>query len=416
MGTSLTNTGMATAAQFDAFYLAGNWEKGDHDGNGFVNQADADWMATRYTAFGVTLPDRLAYSGTFESFTNSLGTSARWNAGRNAQAKLVETGNFKQEVTGFLSWSGTGTGAARRSSSFVTIRNQNTAETTAAVNAQTRTMQANLSSPIDLGQSSDTYVTFLVRENSAALSAAQLASSNRTLTLDFLNAAGASQFDFSFHGLQQQCGIDSVADTLGQDVTAGGFSANSTYLFVGKISGNGAAAHTLQASLFSNGAMVADFTNPDFQWMLTATGGDGFNPLITNLQLSSNSVANYTVSNVWVGNSTAILPPTLTSQGDFNHDGIVDSRDYVLWRKTMGQTGANLASDGNGNYQVDAGDLNTWRAHFGQSVSGAGAELLSTSIPEPEGILLALAGILTTLFARYTPAFVTSLTAAFNRR
>ena len=53
MGMALTNTGMTTAAQFDAFYMAGNWEKGDHDGNGFVNQDDADWLAGRYTALGV---------------------------------------------------------------------------------------------------------------------------------------------------------------------------------------------------------------------------------------------------------------------------------------------------------------------------------------------------------------------------
>src|SRR4029078_4255030 len=102
MGVSLTNTGMATAAQFDAFYLNGNWEKGDHDGNGFVNQADADWLAGRDAALGVNLPDRLAYSGTFEIFTGSLGVVGRWKAGRGAQEKLVETGNFKQEAANFL--------------------------------------------------------------------------------------------------------------------------------------------------------------------------------------------------------------------------------------------------------------------------------------------------------------------------
>src|SRR5262249_19135697 len=118
MGTSLTNTGITSAAQFDAFYMNGNWEKGDHDGNGFVNQADADWLAGRYATLGVNLPDRLAYSGTFEGFSNSLGVTGRWKAGRNAQNKLVETGNFKQEVTNFLSWSGTGVGASKRSTSF----------------------------------------------------------------------------------------------------------------------------------------------------------------------------------------------------------------------------------------------------------------------------------------------------------
>ena len=73
------------------------------------------------------------------------GSPGRWKAGRNAQNNLVETGNFTQDGTNFLSWSGTGVGASKRSNSFVTIRNQNSAETTAGVNSQSRTMQADLS-------------------------------------------------------------------------------------------------------------------------------------------------------------------------------------------------------------------------------------------------------------------------------
>jgi hypothetical protein len=307
MGTALTNTGMTTAAQLDAFYLGGNWEKGDHDGNGFVNQADADWLAGRYAALGVTLPDRLAYAGTFENFSNSMGFLGRWKAGRNAQNKLVETGNFTQNGSNYLTWSGTGVGAAKRSTYFTTLRNQSSTETAAGVNSQARTMQADLSANIELALSQDTYVTFLVRENTGALSAAQLASSNRTLSLDFLDSTGATQFDFAFRGLQQQFAIDSVADTTGQDVSASGFAANSTYLFVVKISGNGAGANTMKASLFANGAVVANFTDPNFQWMLTAQGSAAYNPLITDLKFTSRSEANYTVSNIWIGDAATVF-------------------------------------------------------------------------------------------------------------
>jgi GH18 family chitinase len=396
MGTALTNTGITTAAQLDAFYLGGNWEKGDHEGNGFVNQADADWLAARYTALGVTVPDRLAYAGTFENFSNSTGIVGRWKAGRNAQNKLVETGNFMQNGSNYLTWSGTGVGAAKRSNYFATLRNQNSAETTAAVNSQSRTMQADLSANIDLSQNQDTYVTFLVRENTSPLSPAQLASSNRTLSLDFLDSTGATQFDFALHGLQQQFAIDSVADAMGQDVSASGFAANSTYLFVGKISGNGAGANTIYASLFASGAVVANFTDPNFQWMLSALGSATYNPVITDLQFTSRAEANYTVSNVWIGNAATILPPTLTSQGDFNHDGVVDAIDYVVWRKTLGQSGANLAADGNGNYQVDAGDLGTWRAYMGQTVAGVGSGAVdsATAVPEPCCRLLLVSAIL----------------------
>jgi hypothetical protein len=397
MGMSLTNTGTATAAQFDAFYMNGNWEKGDHDGNGFVNQADADWLAGRYATLGVTLPDRLPYSGTFESFTSSIGLSGRWRAGRNAQNKLLETSNFKQEAGNFLTWSGQGRGATFGSTSFVTVRNQNSTEASAGQNSLARTMQATLAANIDLSQNQDTYFKFLVRENTAPLSATQLASSNRTLSLDFLNAAGASQFDFALRGLQQQLAIDSVADAAGQDASAGGFSANSTFLFVGKISGNGTGANTLQASLFSTGALVANFTDPSFQWMLTANGSLGFDPIISAVQFTTRAESNFTVSNLWIGSATALLPPNRTSQGDFNQDGVVNTADYVFWRKSMGQTGANLLADGNGNNQVDLGDLFTWRAHFGQNLSGAGAgsSLDSSSpVPEPTGFAIAILGFI----------------------
>ncbi|HVT29091.1 MAG TPA: glycosyl hydrolase family 18 protein [Lacipirellulaceae bacterium] len=403
MGASLANTGMATAAQFDAFYLDGNWEKGDHDGNGFVNQADADWLAGRFASLGVNLPDRLAYTGTFEGFPSSLGINGRWTAVRSAQGKLIETGNFKQEVTNYLLWSGTGAGAATHSNAFVTIRNQNSAEVTAGINAQARMMEAKLATPMDLGQNQDTYVKFLVRENTGPLSAAQLASGSRTLSLDFLNNSGVSQFDIAFHGLQQQFSIDSVADVAGQDVTATAFSANATYLLIAKISGNGTGANTLQASLFPSGALVANFTDSGFQWMLTAQSSSGFNPLITDIRFTSNGVANYTVSNVWIGDAATLLPPTLTSQGDFNHDGHVDASDYVVWRKTLGKTGANLAADANGNYLVDAGDLMIWRANTGMSVTAGGGALGSgSSVPEPRALLLLMTGFIA---AAVSPCF-----------
>jgi hypothetical protein len=392
MGTSTTSYNLADDAQFDAFYLNGNWEKGDHDGNGFVNQADADWLAGRYTALGVSLPDRLPFSGTFENFAGSTGINGRWKGGRDRQNALLETGNYTQHGANSLSWTGAGAGADKHSNYAVTIRNQNTAEVAAGINSTARTMQADLSTTADLGQSTDTYVTFLVRENAGSLSATQLASNNRTLTLAFQNGAGVSQFDFAIRGLQHQFAIDSVADPTGEDVAASGFNSNSVYLFVGKFSGNGAAANTMQASLFSAGSVVANFTDPAFQWMLTAQSTSGYDPIITGLQFSTPAEANFTVSNVWIGNAATILPPTLTSQGDFNHDGVVDSADYVAWRNADGQSGTNLAADANGDNVVDSADLDMWRAHFGESVTAGGAGLGSAAVPEPTLLSLVFIG------------------------
>jgi hypothetical protein len=84
--------------------------------------------------------------------------------------------------------------------------------------------------------------------------------------------------------------------------------------------------------------------------------------------------------------------------GDFTGDGVVDGRDYVLWRSELGQTGPSLQADGNRDYVVDMNDYNLWRLHFGQ-VAGSGAE--TASVPEPESIgMLTLLGLTYRLLLR----------------
>jgi hypothetical protein len=66
--------------------------------------------------------------------------------------------------------------------------------------------------------------------------------------------------------------------------------------------------------------------------------------------------------------------------GDFNSDGKVDARDYVVWRKK------------NGTQQ----EFNDWRAHFGLT-SGNGSAASApptTSVPEPAVWIVILAGLL----------------------
>jgi uncharacterized protein YjbI with pentapeptide repeats len=61
--------------------------------------------------------------------------------------------------------------------------------------------------------------------------------------------------------------------------------------------------------------------------------------------------------------------------GDFNHDGSVDTADYIIWRKNPG-----------GIYTQT--EFNTWRANLGQttgSVSTSG--LPSGAVPEPAGLM-----------------------------
>jgi hypothetical protein len=67
------------------------------------------------------------------------------------------------------------------------------------------------------------------------------------------------------------------------------------------------------------------------------------------------------------------------SLGDFNHDHIIDSADYAVWRKGFGTT-------------YSASDYDHWRAHFGQSI-GSGATAFGTTAPVPESAPLALFSI-----------------------
>jgi hypothetical protein len=87
--------------------------------------------------------------------------------------------------------------------------------------------------------------------------------------------------------------------------------------------------------------------------------------------------------------------PTLP---DYNDNGVVDAADYVLWRKTQGQTGAGLLADGDGDLDVDNDDYALWRTHFGAIVPGAGAVLSTGTVPEPASYALLAIGA--TLLAR----------------
>ncbi len=61
--------------------------------------------------------------------------------------------------------------------------------------------------------------------------------------------------------------------------------------------------------------------------------------------------------------------------GDYNHNGIVDAADYVVWRNGLGTT-------------YTQNDYNVWRANFGQTAgSGAGA-IANAAVPEPTTLAL----------------------------
>ncbi len=100
--------------------------------------------------------------------------------------------------------------------------------------------------------------------------------------------------------------------------------------------------------------------------------------------------------------ATLGLAPRLTIQytfpivpGDFNEDGVVDSADYIVWRK-------GLASG-----QYNQSHYNTWRANFGR-ISGDGSGS-SSPAPEPATAAMLIGGVIGTLALRRrrpgTPCF-----------
>jgi mannan endo-1,4-beta-mannosidase len=90
---------------------------------------------------------------------------------------------------------------------------------------------------------------------------------------------------------------------------------------------------------------------------------------------------------------------TAPAAGDFNHDGTVDTADYVIWRKSQGQTGWGLPADSNLDGRVDDADLALWRSRFGVS-SGTGS-----AVPEPATWMLLLFGTIVSAARRRTGSF-----------
>jgi hypothetical protein len=97
---------------------------------------------------------------------------------------------------------------------------------------------------------------------------------------------------------------------------------------------------------------------------------------------------------VWGVNKTNTSITLTVSAGDYNRDGIVDTADYVLWRKLRNTTvtTAYATADGNGDMTINDLDLAVWRQQLGNTRGGdAGAGSIgNVAVPEPAGAILVL--------------------------
>jgi hypothetical protein len=72
---------------------------------------------------------------------------------------------------------------------------------------------------------------------------------------------------------------------------------------------------------------------------------------------------------------SADLGITGPDPGDFNDDGFVDGADFLAWQRGLGTT-------------YDAADLADWKANFGTTGGGAGAQASTAAVPEPAAALI----------------------------
>jgi mannan endo-1,4-beta-mannosidase len=82
--------------------------------------------------------------------------------------------------------------------------------------------------------------------------------------------------------------------------------------------------------------------------------------------------------------------------GDYNDDGAVDAADYIIWRKSIAQSGAGSRADSNFDGRVDDDDYEFWTSRFGQTAGGGAVAV----VPEPHGLSICLLGAATALCRR----------------
>ncbi len=112
-----------------------------------------------------------------------------------------------------------------------------------------------------------------------------------------------------------------------------------------------------------------------WQWGMPGSDGSLWNINTVNANQPNNTaLAQYLASYL----ATRVLPLA----GDYNRDGVVDMRDYVVWRANEGSYVLQYSgADGDGDGIVDANDYAVWRSNFG--TSGAAAAATPGQVPEP---------------------------------
>jgi hypothetical protein len=153
-------------------------------------------------------------------------------------------------------------------------------------------------------------------------------------------------------------GSTSFSISLNYMTDVGAYSSSPSYYGAFDLGGN--------VSEWNEGIVVSGLTYRSIR-------GGGFSSTSLGLAASNRSFDNPKGVNITYGFRVATLAAPVL--GDFNTDGVVDARDYIVLRKD--------------NHPLN--DYTDWRAHFGNT-AGSGASI-ATAVPEPSSAVLLLAGL-----------------------
>jgi hypothetical protein len=93
------------------------------------------------------------------------------------------------------------------------------------------------------------------------------------------------------------------------------------------------------------------------------------------------------LGSIFIDDISAAIVAAPALLGDYNGNGVVDAADYVVWRDSLGATGANLVADANGDGLVSSLDYEIWKANFGDTAGGVSGLASSAPVPEPTTVV-----------------------------
>jgi hypothetical protein len=150
-----------------------------------------------------------------------------------------------------------------------------------------------------------------------------------------------------------------------------------------------------------------DLTNPLLEYNFNISGTSADFEIFETLLALPNGIRSFDLTfisggtlgatgTIYIDDISAAIVTGSTLLGDYNHNGIVDAADYIVWRTSFGLTGSGLAADGNSDNAVTQLDFDIWRKHFGEA-AGAATVGENSPVPETSTAILSLFGFVAAL-------------------